>query len=220
MRTREKSIFRPKKLNPPEYDLPRHLPLYPRFRFVFGSLLSVPFTIFPDIGCNKFQRNYRFQNRAKSLSGVRRLRVHCALSSLDFDDNKAATSGTHSIFLLSPYPPSPLLQLSLVRARNPFFRCCASPVQSVPRRSSILFCFHRMRRRNSRRKMESLCSSVQGRAKKFLLSSVTHVPSGLMGCALAALVSGQKEGEKIQTCRNLFAQPCMPHKYVSNAFIY
>ena len=29
-------------------------------------------------------------------------------------------------------------------------------------------------------------SCLQGRAKKFLLSSVTHVPSGLMGCALAA----------------------------------
>ena len=27
---------------------------------------------------------------------------------------------------------------------------------------------------------------VQGRAKKILLSSVTHVPSRLMGCALAA----------------------------------
>ena len=29
--------------------------------------------------------------------------------------------------------------------------------------------------------------TVQGRAKKTLLSSVTHVPSGLMGCAAAAL---------------------------------
>ena len=28
--------------------------------------------------------------------------------------------------------------------------------------------------------------NVQGRAKKILLSSVTHVPSGLLGCALAA----------------------------------
>ena len=28
--------------------------------------------------------------------------------------------------------------------------------------------------------------SIQGRAEKILLSSVTHVPSGLMGCALAA----------------------------------
>ena len=27
---------------------------------------------------------------------------------------------------------------------------------------------------------------LQGRAKKILLSSVTHVPLGLMGCALAA----------------------------------
>ena len=34
-----------------------------------------------------------------------------------------------------------------------------------------------------------LLEAVQGRAKKFLLSSVTHVPSGLMGCALAALSS-------------------------------
>ena len=31
------------------------------------------------------------------------------------------------------------------------------------------------------------CGSVQGRAKKILLSSVTHVPSGLMGSASAAL---------------------------------
>ena len=29
-------------------------------------------------------------------------------------------------------------------------------------------------------------SNLQGRAKKILLSWVTHVPSGLMGCALAA----------------------------------
>ena len=50
--------------------------------------------------------------------------------------------------------------------------------------------------------------AVQGRAKKILLSSVTHVPSRLMGCALAALVSWQKEGGKIQTCRNFFARPC------------
>ena len=49
---------------------------------------------------------------------------------------------------------------------------------------------------------------VQGRAKKFLLSSVTHVPSRLMGCALAALLSGQEEGGKIQTCRNFFAPRC------------
>ena len=27
---------------------------------------------------------------------------------------------------------------------------------------------------------------IQGRAKKILLSSVAHVPSGLIGCALAA----------------------------------
>ena len=49
---------------------------------------------------------------------------------------------------------------------------------------------------------------VQGRAKKFLLSSVTHVPSGLMGCASAALswwVAGRRE---IQTCRIFFARPC------------
>ena len=49
---------------------------------------------------------------------------------------------------------------------------------------------------------------VQGQAKKTLLSSVTRVPSGLMGCALAAEVSGQKEGGKIQTCMNFFARPC------------
>ena len=45
---------------------------------------------------------------------------------------------------------------------------------------------------------------IQGRAKKFLLSSVTHVPSGLMGCASAALswwVAGRRE---IQTWRNFF----------------
>ena len=28
-------------------------------------------------------------------------------------------------------------------------------------------------------------AKLQGRAKKILLSSVTHVPSGLIGCALA-----------------------------------
>ena len=53
---------------------------------------------------------------------------------------------------------------------------------------------------------------VQGRAKKILLSSVTHVLSGLLGCALAALnwwVVGRRE---IQTCRNFFAPPC---KYAS-----
>ena len=44
-----------------------------------------------------------------------------------------------------------------------------------------------------------------GLSKKILLSSVTHVPSGLIGCALAACVSGQKEGGNIQTCRNFFA---------------
>ena len=44
--------------------------------------------------------------------------------------------------------------------------------------------------------------------KKFLLSSVTHVPSGLLGCALAAYISGQKDGGIIQTCRNFFARPC------------
>ena len=31
-----------------------------------------------------------------------------------------------------------------------------------------------------------MMTKVQGRAKKILLSSVTHVPSGLMGCPLAA----------------------------------
>ena len=49
---------------------------------------------------------------------------------------------------------------------------------------------------------------VQNGVKKILLSSVKHVPSGLIGCALAAKVSGQKEGGKIQTCRNFFARPC------------
>ena len=44
--------------------------------------------------------------------------------------------------------------------------------------------------------------------KKILLSLVTHVRSRLMGCALAAWVSGQKEGGKIQTCINFFARPC------------
>ena len=43
--------------------------------------------------------------------------------------------------------------------------------------------------------------NLQGGAKTILLSSVTHVPSGLIGCALAAYVSGQKEGGRIQTCR-------------------
>ena len=52
---------------------------------------------------------------------------------------------------------------------------------------------------------------VQDRAKQILLSSVTHVPSGLMGCALAAYVSGQKEGGTIQTCRNFLARPCTQH---------
>ena len=33
---------------------------------------------------------------------------------------------------------------------------------------------------------ERLLGHVQGRAKKILLSLVAHVPSGLMGCALAA----------------------------------
>ena len=46
--------------------------------------------------------------------------------------------------------------------------------------------------------------SLQGGAKKILLSSVTHVPSRLMGYALAVQVSGQKEGGKIQTCKNFF----------------
>ena len=31
--------------------------------------------------------------------------------------------------------------------------------------------------------------------------------AGLMGCASAALVSGQKQGGKIQTCRNFLHDP-------------
>ena len=44
--------------------------------------------------------------------------------------------------------------------------------------------------------------------QKILLSSVTHVLSGLMGYALAVQISLQKEGGKIEKCRNVFAQPC------------
>ena len=40
--------------------------------------------------------------------------------------------------------------------------------------------------------------------QKTLQTSVTHVLSGLMGCALAAWVSGQKYGGKIQTCNDFF----------------
>ena len=43
--------------------------------------------------------------------------------------------------------------------------------------------------------------------QKTLQTSVTHVLSGLMGCALAAWVSGQEYGGKIQTCNNFFARP-------------
>ena len=50
--------------------------------------------------------------------------------------------------------------------------------------------------------------TVQGWAKKFLLSSVTHVLSGLMGCALAALSWWVAWRREIQTCRNYFAPPC------------
>ena len=49
---------------------------------------------------------------------------------------------------------------------------------------------------------------VQRGAKKIKLSSVTHVPSGLMGCASAALrwwVGGRRQ---IQTCLNFFALRC------------
>ena len=48
-----------------------------------------------------------------------------------------------------------------------------------------------------------------GSSKKTLLSSVTHVSSGLMGCASAALgrwVGGRRE---IQTCKKFFAPRCM-----------
>ena len=38
-----------------------------------------------------------------------------------------------------------------------------------------------------------------GLRKKFLLSLVRKVPLGLMGCALAAQVSGQQQGAEIQT---------------------
>ena len=50
--------------------------------------------------------------------------------------------------------------------------------------------------------------SVERRAKKIKLSSVTHVPSGLMGCASVALgwwVGGRRD---IQTWLNFFAPRC------------
>ena len=53
-----------------------------------------------------------------------------------------------------------------------------------------------------------LILDLHGWAKKFQLNSVTHGPSELMGCALAALrwwVAGRRE---IQTCRNYFAPSC------------
>ena len=58
---------------------------------------------------------------------------------------------------------------------------------------------------------------IQRRAKKITLSSVTHVPLGLMGCALAALgwwVGGKRE---IQPCWNFFA-PCCTWGF--NEFVY
>ena len=50
--------------------------------------------------------------------------------------------------------------------------------------------------------------NIQRSAKIIKLSSVTHVPSGLMGCASAALrwwVGGRRQ---IQTCLNFFAPRC------------
>ena len=47
-----------------------------------------------------------------------------------------------------------------------------------------------------------------------MLSSVTNVPSGLMGCASATLrwwVAGRQE---IQTCRNSFAPSCKGNEFV------
>ena len=38
-------------------------------------------------------------------------------------------------------------------------------------------------------------TDLQGRAKKFLLSSVTHVPSGLMSCALAVSMGRKRAGK-------------------------
>ena len=51
---------------------------------------------------------------------------------------------------------------------------------------------------------------IQRRAKKIKLSSVTHVPSGLMGCALAALGWWVGGWQEIKTCRNPFA----PHRII------
>ena len=56
---------------------------------------------------------------------------------------------------------------------------------------------------------------VQGRANKTMLSSVTHVASGLMGCASAALgywVGGKRE---IQTCKNFFAPLLYKYTYLT-----
>ena len=53
---------------------------------------------------------------------------------------------------------------------------------------------------------------VQGWAKKFLLSSVTHVLSGLAGCASAALSRWVAWMREIQTCGNYFA-PWTPKCY-------
>ena len=49
---------------------------------------------------------------------------------------------------------------------------------------------------------------VQGRAQKTLLSSVAHVPSGLIGCASATLGWWEGGRREIQTCKYFFAPRC------------
>ena len=64
-------------------------------------------------------------------------------------------------------------------------------------------------------------AKIQGRAKKILPSSARKVLGGLIGCALAAFVSAQKQGGKIQHAWIFFPWPfsddntMKPFKHIS-----